>query len=439
MIYRNIRLHPLLRLIYLLLRLYAWVGIQVFYRRRTVLGTENLHFDGPAIVISNHPSTLMDVLNIGLAIRQEMFFLANYGLFKHPISNWLLSRLFCIPVKRREDVGEGEDRNNDAAFEMSFRHLEANGVLYIAAEGVSWMNRWVRPFKTGTARIAFGTENRHNWSAGIKIIPVGLSYRAANLFRSDVVVHFGKPLNAGDWAAAWQQNPEQAVEDFTQVLEQTVRSLTIDTRDEAGEKYIGYWEEMLHNSYPVSGEQSFFRSRQLVAAKLDDDQLRTQTDDYFSRLATLGIRDAGLQQYNTGMGWGDYLLLACGLPFFLAGYLFWLLPCYLPWLLAKKMKLYIGYDSNVKTLAGSIIFGLALYWAPRWMGLHNQWSAALLALIAVGLGYFAEWYMERAGKWLAYRRVDQLDAESKHTLQAQRQEITDSLQQGGFTPQATRS
>ncbi|MCC6279312.1 MAG: 1-acyl-sn-glycerol-3-phosphate acyltransferase, partial [Saprospiraceae bacterium] len=89
MAYRNIRLHPLLRLIYFLLRLYAWVAMHVFYRRRTVLGMENLRFDGPAIVISNHPSTLMDVLNVGIHIRQEMFFLANYGLFKNPVSNWL--------------------------------------------------------------------------------------------------------------------------------------------------------------------------------------------------------------------------------------------------------------------------------------------------------------------------------------------------------------
>jgi len=423
MTYRNIRLHPLLRLIYLFLRLYAWVGMHVFYRRRTVLGTENLKFDGPAIVISNHPSTLMDVLNVGLPIRQEMFFLANYSLFKHPISNWLLTRLYCIPVKRREDVEEGEDRNNDAAFEMSFRHLEANGLLYIAAEGVSWMNRWVRPFKTGTARIAFGTESRNNWALGVKILPVGLSYSAANLFRSDVVVHFGKPLAASDWAAAWQQNPEQAVDDCTTFLEQTVRSLTIDTSDEAGEELMGRWEEILQNSYPVSRKEAFFRSQRLAETKLNDDSLRQKTAAYFNRLKTLGLRDAGLQQHKTGLRWTDLLTLALGLPFFLTGYLFWFLPCYLPWLAAKKLKLYIGYDSNIKTLAGTLTFGLALAWTPYWLGMQNQWSAALVMLICIGLGYFAEWYGERARKWLAYRRVGSLDVETQRALQAEREEI----------------
>jgi 1-acyl-sn-glycerol-3-phosphate acyltransferase len=61
--YRNAPIHPFLRFIYLFLRVTSWVGISVFYRRRVVLGKENLHFDGPAIVVVNHPSTLMDVLN----------------------------------------------------------------------------------------------------------------------------------------------------------------------------------------------------------------------------------------------------------------------------------------------------------------------------------------------------------------------------------------
>ena len=118
MSYRNIHLHPVLRFIYLFLRFLVWLGVSVFYRHRLVLGREHLRFDGPAIVIANHPSTLLDVLNPALHIRQEMFFLANYGMFRHPVTNWLFRRLYCIPVKRREDVAEGENRNNEDAFKQ---------------------------------------------------------------------------------------------------------------------------------------------------------------------------------------------------------------------------------------------------------------------------------------------------------------------------------
>ena len=118
--YKNIRLHPVLKAAYFFFRTVSRLGIFVFYRRHLLLGRENLRFDGPAIVIVNHPSTLMDVLNPGIHIHQEMFFLANYSLFKHPVSNWLLRRLFCIPVIRREDVPEGTPRDNTDSFEKSF-------------------------------------------------------------------------------------------------------------------------------------------------------------------------------------------------------------------------------------------------------------------------------------------------------------------------------
>ena len=430
MAYTNIRLHPVLRVIYFLLRVYAWAGTRVFYRRRTVLGTENLRFDGPAIVISNHPSTLMDVLNVGIPIRQEMFFLANYGLFKHPVSNWILTRLFCIPVKRREDVAEGEDRNNDAAFEASYRHLEAGGVLYIAAEGVSWMNRWVRPFKTGTARIAFGAEQRNNWQLDVKIIPVGLSYNAPNLFRSDIVVHFGAPIKAAEWQESVKQDAEKAVDDFTVYLEQTVRNLTIDTRDEAGERVVGHWEKMLQNTAPVSAEAAFHRSRQMIAQHLDNQLLVDKTESYFSRLAKSGANDLGAQSAFAGMKTSQILLLILGLPFFMAGWIFWAIPCFLPWWLAKKMKLYIGYDSNIKVLAGSFTFGIALSWAPWALGIHNQWSAGLVILCCIGLGYFVEHYQDVWKKWQSCRRFRSLSVGEQQALQAERAELLRDLSGG---------
>lgn len=426
--YRNIRLNPVLRLTYLLLRLYAWVTMHVFYRRRTVLGAENLRFDGPAIVICNHPSTLMDVLNAGLPIRQEMFFLANYGLFKHPVANWLLTRLFCIPVKRREDVAEGEERNNDAAFEMSYKHLEANGVLFVAAEGVSFMNRWVRPFKTGTARIAFGTEQRNGWNLGVVVVPVGLSYSAPNLFRSEVVVHIGKPVPAREWVAAWQQDREQAIDDFTVSLQQKVSSLTVDTRDEAGERLVGHWEEMLRNAQPLPANAAFLRSQRLTGAPLDDNDLREKTDAYFDRLKAQNLRDVGLRIAETDLPWYYTLLLVLGFPFFLAGYLFWFLPCYVPGLLAKKLKLYVGYDSNIKTVVGSVTFGLALAWAPWAAGVHNRWAAGLIILCCIGLGYFTEWYLDVWARWRAYRQVRGLDSAERNQLQVQRREIITALQ-----------
>jgi len=434
-------LHPVLRFIYLLLRLMAGAAVSVFYRRRTVLGREHLRFEGPAIVVSNHPSTLMEPLNVGLHIRQEMFFLANYGLFKNPVSRWLLTRLYCIPVKRREDVAEGEARDNDAAFEQSFRHLEKKGVLYIAAEGVSWMHRWVRDFKTGAARIAFGSESRNGWGLGVKIVPVGLSYSAPNLFRSEMVIQYGEPVLAADWATAWQQNPDQAVNDLTAELQRRVTALSIHARDEEGERHLGHWEEIARNEQPLPPEAAFRRSQIFTEKHLDDAPLRADTDVYFQDLHSVALTDAGLAQQSAVRPscWptlADAALLVLGLPLAALGGAVWFLPCWLPWLLARRLGLYIGYDPTVKALAGFFTFPLGLWAAAtavQWAGFCQKWPPSLLWVALVGAGLFAERYLDVCGRvwerWQAWRFVQQFPAQAD-ALARQRAAIVARLHWG---------
>lgn len=399
------RIHPFLAFIYGVLRTLSWVGLYVFYRQRLVLGCERARFDGATILISNHPSTLMDVLNVGIHVPRIIFFLANYSLFKHPLSNWLLSRLYCIPIKRKEDVPEGEIRNNDVYFEQSYRHLEAGGLLYIAPEGVSWMERRVRPFKTGTARIAFGAESRNQFDLDLKIVPAGLSYTAPNLFRSKMSVQFGEPIYAKDYAAQWQADPEQAVDALTAELERRVRALTIDTKDEAGELLLNKLEIMAAQERPLSVQETFERSQRLAEHVSGNSDLQQRTAAYFGHLGEAELTDGGLKDWSrpgtTVRFFKDGLFLLLGSPLFLLGWLFWALPCFIPWAVAKQLKLYIGYDSNVKFILGLFTFPLAIWTAYHF--LHPVLPAAGQTwLVLVGLvlaAYFVEWY------WVVFDRM----------------------------------
>ncbi len=393
-------LHPVLRLIYFFLRIMAWSTGHLFYRQRLVLGRPHLQdFHGPAIVISNHPSTLMDVLNVGVPIPKAMFFLANYGLFKHPVSNWILSRMFCIPIKRKEDVEEGEVRNNDSAFEKSFQHLEKQGILYIAPEGYSYIYRRVREFKTGTARIAFGTESRNNWQLGLKIYPVGLTYSAPTLFRSEVVINYGEPVVVSEWAAAWQQDSEAAIDQLTAELQQRVTNLTVHTRDEVGQEFVTRMEEILANEHPLSPAATFQRSQWLAQQQIDNEILRAQVTEYYTALQNNHLQDIGVQtaqKQSSGSMLLTTFFLTLGLPFFVAGYAFWWLPLYLPSLLAKKLRLDIGYDSNIKALGGMFTIPL-WFWAAYRVLHHFSGNSGLSWLILIGfitLAFFTERYMD---------------------------------------------
>jgi glycerol-3-phosphate O-acyltransferase/dihydroxyacetone phosphate acyltransferase len=395
-----------MRLIYLLFRGLTWAGLNVFYKKRLILGRGYTRFDGPAIVVCNHPCTLMDPLNIGLQIQQEMYFLANYGLFKHPVSNWFFSRLFCIPVKRKEDVAEGEARDNEAAFEASFQHLERNGVLFIAAEGVSWMNRYVRPFKTGAARIALGAERRQDWQLGVKIIPVGLTYEDPQLFRKRVVIEYGAPIDPKPWAEAYLQNPEQAVDDLTEHLRKCVEGLILDSRQESRDVWVEQMDiiarQDLEKNQGVPAPQSYFRLKEFLHKNADNESLVQQTSAYFEALKTAGLTHAGVATKKVP-AWQLWLLW----PFFLLGYAFWFLPCYLPYLLCKKMDIYPGYDSNIKMLAGLFTFPLALWggWELVFAVTEQRGVAWLSLPVWVGLGYVAEYFMDVWGLWREVRKA----------------------------------
>jgi hypothetical protein len=165
-------------------------------------------------------------------------------------------------------------------------------------------------------------------------------------------------------------------------------------------------EPMLRPEFPKDSAAFFTFRKNLIGQNLHNETLRLQTAAYYEGLSGAGVTEAGLQGLTDKRKLPDVLLLVLGAPFFLAGFVFWWLPCYLPGLLAKKMNIYIGYDSNVKMLAGLFTFPLALFAAARllapWL---NGWLTCILLLT---LGYFSEIYLDAWQRRKARRAAEAL-------------------------------
>jgi len=423
------KLHLLLRLVYRFFRFLTRVSLPVYFRERHVEGLDHFRFDGPAFVAVNHPNTLTDILNTGLQVRQEMFFLANYGLFRTPFTNWLFRTLFCIPVKRREDMRAGEGRSNEAAFEQSYLHLEKNGVLFIAPEGASWMRRYVSPLKSGVARIAFGAEVRNNWGLKLQIVPVGLTYDAPNLFRSRTAVCAGEPLLVADWRAQYEQNPDRAIDNLLDTLHERLVALGLHARDEHGELMLHYVEQLIHHPKRQPWKSAFRLEREKLPGWLDDVALRAQVKTYFDDLKKHRVHDAGIAHADGGQPvWFSVLFLLLGSPVAIPAALFWFLPCFLPWLINRLSGLYIGYSSTIKLLGGIVFFPLAFWGLYRVAAfrLPNPWPwvAVLVAPLA---GLFLERYLDL---WLTVKQrlsLKNLDQKTVQNLIARRRNLVDRL------------
>ncbi len=153
--------------LYFFFKCLVWIVLKIYNPFTYVLGRQNLRQKGPLIVISNHPNTLLDPLHVAIRLPRYVYFLANASLFKNPIIGWILNQLYCIPVQRTQDTN-GKPLDNKDAFNRSNDFLSRGGCLYVAPEGTSWMEKRLRPLKTGTARIALSFESDKKFQGGLK-------------------------------------------------------------------------------------------------------------------------------------------------------------------------------------------------------------------------------------------------------------------------------
>lgn len=393
---------PFMAGLFLVLRLLVRFVLWIFYPRVIVIGEERLNFKEAAIVISNHPNTLMDPFQVASRVRKQVFFLANAGLFATPFTNWFFTTFYAIPIKRKEDKG-GQGINNADSFAKCDAFLGAGGVLYVAPEGGSNMERRLRPFKTGTARIAFSAIQQYK-DLDLSILPIGLNYDRPNRFRSRLLVHVGEPLKVRDWQAAYEENPKETVRTLTNQLETNTRALLIDTGDAEVEEVHRHLESILSNEHPLVAAAEFERSQQLAIRlkekKTEEEAyyqgLKADVTAYAELLDSDNVDDKTVKQgAKTKLGQGLGLLL--GLPIFLYGAINHLFAAGIPAYVARKIDIYIGYQATVKAITGLVTVPLFYYLQYKLVGwyLDSTWAWGYLLTLPlfawVAWQYWCEW------------------------------------------------
>lgn len=96
-----------------------------FYDFR-IIGAENMRFDGPAIIASNHLSFL-DPPFIGQAFDETIYSFARKTLFDHPLAGKILRQWQAIPVDR--------DKPDTASLKATIRLLKSGKKVLMFPEG----------------------------------------------------------------------------------------------------------------------------------------------------------------------------------------------------------------------------------------------------------------------------------------------------------------
>ena len=103
-------------MIYAFIKVLVRISTAVFFKKIVVAGRANMPERGPAIIVANHPNTLMDPLLVALLAEQRIGFVANAGLFSNSFLVAFFRHFHVIPIFRKKDVAPGEKPDNAHAF-----------------------------------------------------------------------------------------------------------------------------------------------------------------------------------------------------------------------------------------------------------------------------------------------------------------------------------
>jgi 1-acyl-sn-glycerol-3-phosphate acyltransferase len=173
------------------LRVFLRALLRIFFRRIELAGLGHLPGHGPAVLVANHPSTLVDPILLLAFAPRPVSFLAKEPVFRMPVVGWGARALDSIPVYRAMDGAN--PRQNAETFTRARALLARGGVLALFPEGTSHDDPRMKPLKSGAARIALGAA-----SAGeglpLSVVPAGLIFTDKRTFRSEVLLALGPPI-----------------------------------------------------------------------------------------------------------------------------------------------------------------------------------------------------------------------------------------------------
>lgn len=187
---------------------------------------------GPVILAASHLYGFVDPVVLVARLGHLPRYLAKATLWKTAVARPLLGFARVIPVHRAAD---GATDDNAAMFADAVAALAEGSMLAVFPEGTTHDDPSIRPLRTGVARIALQAAG--SGVAGVRIVPVGVTYEDKVAVRGRALVSYGRAIEVPlhDGAPAGGAPDPARVRELTDRLQADIEALTphFDTTEEA--------------------------------------------------------------------------------------------------------------------------------------------------------------------------------------------------------------
>ena len=156
------------------LKFWVRLALKIFCPKVKISNQQYLNFQGPLLIVANHPNSFLDAVIIGAFYHRKIHFLARGDVFQKPIFGYLLRSIGMIPVFRAREGKEHLHRNSHT-FQESVNIIQEGGAVLIFIEGICLNTHEIQPFKKGASRIL---ENLHAIGVFPRVHVIGIAYNS---------------------------------------------------------------------------------------------------------------------------------------------------------------------------------------------------------------------------------------------------------------------
>jgi len=275
----------------------AALALKGFFKKIILTGLENLPKDKSVILAANHPTAFVEPCILAAQLDRPLYFLVRGDYFRKPVYNFILRTLHMLPIFRRMDGNFSDLKNNVKILDACSDALAEKKTIMILAEGRTKHEKRLRPIQKGTARLAFSTLHKHP-NLPLVVVPVSVNFTNSLKWRSQVMIHFGEPIEVKPFYDQFSTKPAEAVNSFTQTIHDELKKFIIHVNEKKWDKTADKLLIITRNQVKVPETKLVPLQIELTAVekfneKEDDTKqlIKTQLKNYFKQLKKNKLND----------------------------------------------------------------------------------------------------------------------------------------------------